>query len=126
MRIKESFWPLIVAGLALMALSSALLLPPSRATAQDLPTVTIVKTYTSVAEGQDAEFILFRTGSTSESLTVRLRTHEPTHPDISGGVNSTVQLHTADFAAGSRYRQIESRLWPRVNIRRRQCPSSPR
>ena len=103
MQIKESFWHLIVAGLALLlALSSVLLLPPSRATAQDLPTVTIVKTYTSVAEGQDAEFILFRTGSTSESLTVRLRTHEPTHPDISGGVNPTVQLHRADFAAGSR------------------------
>ena len=83
MRIKESFWPLIVAGLALLALSSVLLLPPSRATAQDLPTVNITgATQNTVAEGQDARFVFTRTGDRSASLSVRVRTHEPTHPDI--------------------------------------------
>ena len=103
MRIKESFWHLIVAGLALLALSSVLLLPPSRASAQDLPTVKIIgATQSTVAEGQDARFVFTRTGDRSGSLSVRVRTHEPTHPDITdGGSNPSVTLHTVTFEPDS-------------------------
>ena len=97
MRIKKLVWHLIVAGLALLALGTVLLLPPSRASAQDLPSVYITTVQTSVAEGQDATFRLARTGSTSSSLNVWVRTFEPSHPDISGEVNPSVQIRSVNF-----------------------------
>ena len=102
-RSIKSIWPLIVAGLALLALCSVLLLPPPQASAQDLPTVNIVgATQSTVAEGQDAQFVFTRSGDRSASLQVRVRTHEPTHPDITiGGSNPSVTLHTVTFQPGS-------------------------
>ena len=101
-RLKKLFWHLILAGLALLTLGTVLLLPPSRASAQDLPSVFITTVQTSVAEGQDATFRLARTGSISSSLKVWVRTFEPSHPDISGEVNPSVQIRSVNFNIGSR------------------------
>ena len=99
-RSIKSIRPLIVAGLALLALCSVLLLTPPQASAQTLPTVSIVASQSSVAEGQDAEFALARTGDRSVSLSVWVRTYEPTHSDISGEVNPSSGSHIVTFQPG--------------------------
>ena len=90
--------------MALLALSSVWLLPPSQAGAQEenLPLISITADQTSVAEGQNATFTLTRSGSASAGLTVRVYSIEFFHPDGSGSLdNPTGQYHQVNFAAGS-------------------------
>ena len=104
MRIIRSIRRLVVPGLALLALSSVWLLPPSHASAQEpnLPLISIRADQTSVAEGQDATFTLTRTGSTSAELPVRVYSIEFFHPDGSGSLdNPTGQYHEVTFDGGS-------------------------
>ena len=52
--------------------------------AQGSPTITIAAGQESAAEGEEANFVLTRTGDTTNALTVRVSVSEPNHPAKTG------------------------------------------
>ena len=71
--------------------------------AQGTPTITIAAGQESAAEGEEAKFVLTRTGDTTNALKVRVFVSEPNHPEKTGpfSPNPTDTHHSVTFDAGS-------------------------
>ena len=102
---------LLALALCVAGAFSVLVTSPAYAQESSIPIVNIgsPSDQVSVAEGDDATFILTRTGDTSNTLTIKVRTHEPHHPDAldDEGVplpladNPTLTEHDVAFPANS-------------------------